>query len=122
LIDRSQPDAVFLDIVLTGIGGGNGLDALRRIRKAYSNLPIIVLSGRATEAPDPFGRLAAASYLSRRLAGLAAHGAASGDEAPEQVAEPRQEDKRYNRPHRARRGLAALILVRIAEKSVCPFG
>lgn len=42
---REPPDAVFLDIVMPGM---DGIEVLRRIRERHPALPVIVLSGWAS--------------------------------------------------------------------------
>ena len=45
LLDREQPEGVFLDLVMPGV---SGLEALRRIRERAPNLPVVVVTGFAT--------------------------------------------------------------------------
>jgi DNA-binding response OmpR family regulator len=45
-IAAEPPDAVFLDMVMPGI---SGLDVLREIRRTHRDLPVLVLTGRATD-------------------------------------------------------------------------
>ncbi len=45
LLDQKRPDAVFLDLVMPEM---SGLEVLRRIRRAYPALPVIVITGRAS--------------------------------------------------------------------------
>src|SRR3989304_1564010 len=47
LLDQKRPDAVFLDIVMPGMGG---IEVLRRIREVYPALPVIVITGHASTA------------------------------------------------------------------------
>jgi CheY-like chemotaxis protein len=47
LLDRVHPDAVFLDVRMPGI---DGIEFLRRIRKTYPVLPVILITGSAS--PD----------------------------------------------------------------------
>lgn len=47
LLDQEHPDAVFLDIVMPGMGG---LEVLRRLRAKDSALPVIVITGHASPA------------------------------------------------------------------------
>ena len=45
LLEQRHPDAVFLDIVMPEI---NGIEVLRRIRETNRNLPVVVITGRAS--------------------------------------------------------------------------
>ena len=45
LLDQTRPDAVFLDIVMPGL---SGIDVLRQIRQTRQDLPVIVITGRAS--------------------------------------------------------------------------
>lgn len=47
ILDQKRPDAVFLDIVMPGMGG---IEVLRRIREVYPALPVIVITGHASTA------------------------------------------------------------------------
>ena len=47
LLAQKRPDAVFLDIVMPGMGG---IEVLRRIREAHPALPVIVITGHASTA------------------------------------------------------------------------
>lgn len=46
LLEESRPDAVFLDLVMPGM---DGTEVLRRIRAKDATLPVIIVSGWATE-------------------------------------------------------------------------
>jgi len=46
-IEDSLPDAVFLDIVMPGL---DGIATLRRIREKAPDLPVIILTGGASES------------------------------------------------------------------------
>ena len=45
-IEESLPDAVFLDIVMPGM---DGIEVLRRIRARFPHLPVIILTGWASD-------------------------------------------------------------------------
>ena len=45
ILSKNPPDLVFLDIWLPGM---DGLEALPRIKEAYPDLPIIMISGHGT--------------------------------------------------------------------------
>lgn len=45
-VEQNPPDAVFLDMVMPGM---DGIEVLRRIRARHPDLPVIILSGWATE-------------------------------------------------------------------------
>ena len=45
-IEAHRPDAVFLDILLPKI---NGIEVLRRIRAIDADLPVIIITGHATD-------------------------------------------------------------------------
>lgn len=52
---RHRPDAVFLDIVMPEM---NGIEVLRRIRETHRDLPVIIITGRASpEQVDEARRL-----------------------------------------------------------------
>ena len=46
MIEESLPDAVFLDVVMPGM---DGIEVLRRIRARSPDLPVIILTGWASE-------------------------------------------------------------------------
>ena len=45
LLEQRRPAAVFLDIVMPEL---NGIEVLRRIRQTDRNLPVIIITGRAS--------------------------------------------------------------------------
>lgn len=45
-IDAEVPEAVFLDLVMPGL---SGINFLREVRQRYPVLPIVVVTGRATQ-------------------------------------------------------------------------
>ena len=46
LLGRSEPDALFLDVSMPGM---NGLDVLSRVKRMRPSLPVVVITGHATE-------------------------------------------------------------------------
>ncbi|MGH7324035.1 MAG: response regulator [Candidatus Rokuibacteriota bacterium] len=46
LLGTSEPDALFLDVSMPGM---NGLDVLAEVRRRRPALPVVVITGRATE-------------------------------------------------------------------------
>lgn len=46
IIAEGWPDAVFLDIVMPGMDGN---EVLRRVRASWSGLPVIIMTGWATD-------------------------------------------------------------------------
>ncbi|NJD10375.1 MAG: sigma-54-dependent Fis family transcriptional regulator, partial [Gemmatimonadetes bacterium] len=46
-IGAGEPDVVLLDLALPG---ANGVEVLRQVRRAHPNLPVVMMSGRATLA------------------------------------------------------------------------
>ncbi len=46
VLEQSRPDAVFLDVAMPDL---DGIEVLRRIRDKHAQLPVIILSGWATD-------------------------------------------------------------------------
>ncbi len=63
LVQRTPPDLVILDI---GLPGMDGLEALRELRRATQNLPVIFLTGRRREFDEVLGlELGADDYITK---------------------------------------------------------
>ncbi len=63
LAQRMPPDLVILDI---GLPGMDGLEALRELRRATQNLPVIFLTGRRREFDEVLGlELGADDYITK---------------------------------------------------------
>jgi two-component system response regulator MprA len=45
-LEKDRPDVVFLDIVMPA---PNGIEVLRRIRERWQELPVVIISGGASE-------------------------------------------------------------------------
>lgn len=66
ILAHRRPDAVFLDIVMPGM---EGTEVLRRIRERDPHLPVIILSGWATESQTQAAwRLGATDVLQKPVA------------------------------------------------------
>ena len=63
LVQRTPPDLVILDI---GLPGMDGLEALRELRQATQNLPVVFLTGRRREFDEVLGlELGADDYITK---------------------------------------------------------
>jgi len=63
VINREEPDIVFLDIVLPGVGG---LEILKLLKKLKNDMLIVMMSGFATEAKAKYAlQLGAFDYLKK---------------------------------------------------------
>ena len=63
LMDDDLPDVVVLDLKMPGI---DGMEVLRRIRKAYPNVQVIMLTGHGSEKDEKEARkLGAFEYLQK---------------------------------------------------------
>jgi DNA-binding response OmpR family regulator len=88
-IDRQRPDGVFLDIQLPTI---SGIDVLRRIRSLHPTLPVIIITGHATErqidealelgALDVVLKPQILNQIESALEGLRRRTSSGGDEPP----------------------------------------
>ena len=47
LVERSEPDIIFLDLLMPGLSGYQTLDALQKI--PVFNCPVVIVSGNATD-------------------------------------------------------------------------
>ncbi len=65
-VDSARPDLLLLDL---GLGGGDGVSLVRRIRDQTGSLPIIVFSGSITNADEVRGlaALGVTGYLNEHL-------------------------------------------------------
>ena len=62
-IEENPPEAVFLDIIMPGM---DGIEALRRIRERAPGLPVIILTGGASESQlDEARRLGVTDIISK---------------------------------------------------------
>lgn len=65
MIEADTPEIVILDVMMPGIGG---FEVLRRIKKQYPQLPVILLTGRGSEKEGIKGmQLGAFDYLMKPL-------------------------------------------------------
>jgi DNA-binding response OmpR family regulator len=65
LIDRERPDAVFLDIVMPEL---DGVEVLRRIRQRLPELPVVVISGGASDRQrEDVHRLGVTDFVEKPL-------------------------------------------------------
>ena len=63
LVDDQVPDVMVLDLKMPGI---DGMEVLRRIRKAYPEVQVIILTGHGTEKDEKEARkLGAFEYLQK---------------------------------------------------------
>lgn len=62
-VEDKEPDVMVLDLKMPGI---NGMDVLRRVRKAYPKIQVIILTGHGTEKDEEEARrLGAFEYLEK---------------------------------------------------------
>ena len=65
LVDRENPDAVFLDIVMPE---PDGVEVLRRIRRRSPELPVVVITGGASEEQrEDLRRLGVTDFVEKPL-------------------------------------------------------
>ncbi len=63
IVDNQVPDVMVLDLKMPGI---DGMEVLRRIRKAYPKVQVIILTGHGTEKDEKEARhLGAFEYLQK---------------------------------------------------------
>ena len=63
IVDNQVPDVMVLDLRMPGI---DGMEVLRRVRKAYPNVQVIILTGHGTEKDEKEARrLGAFEYLQK---------------------------------------------------------
>lgn len=63
LVDKEMPDVMVLDLKMPGIGG---LEVLRRVRKTYPDVQVIMLTGHGSEKDQKEARrLGAFEYLQK---------------------------------------------------------
>lgn len=62
-VEEKEPDVMVLDLKMPGI---DGMEVLRRIRKAYPNIEVIILTGHGTKKDEENAkRLGAFDYLEK---------------------------------------------------------
>ena len=62
-VNEKEPDVMVLDLKMPGI---DGIEVLRRVRKTYPNLQVIILTGHGTEKDeDRARRLGAFDYMQK---------------------------------------------------------
>ncbi len=62
-VDEKEPDVMVLDLKMPGI---DGIEVLRRVRKTYPNLQVIILTGHGTEKDEERARrLGAFDYMQK---------------------------------------------------------
>jgi DNA-binding response OmpR family regulator len=62
-VDQQEPDVMVLDLKMPGI---DGLEVLRRVKKAYPDIEVIMLTGHGTERHEEEARrLGAFDYLEK---------------------------------------------------------
>ncbi|MBW1981250.1 MAG: response regulator [Deltaproteobacteria bacterium] len=62
-VDEQEPDVMILDLKMPGI---DGMEVLRRVKKAYPNIQVIILTGHGTEKDEEEARrLGAFDYLEK---------------------------------------------------------
>jgi len=63
IVDDEVPDVIVLDLKMPGI---DGMEVLRRIKKAYSNVQVIILTGHGSEKDEKEARrLGAFEYFQK---------------------------------------------------------
>jgi DNA-binding NtrC family response regulator len=63
IVQEQEPDVMVLDLKMPGI---DGMEVLRRVRKAYPNVQVIILTGHGTEKDEEEAkRLGAFAYLQK---------------------------------------------------------
>lgn len=63
IVKDQEPDVMVLDLKMPGI---DGMEVLRRVRKAYSHVQVIILTGHGTEKDaEEAKRLGAFAYLQK---------------------------------------------------------
>jgi DNA-binding response OmpR family regulator len=62
-VKKEEPDVIVLDVKMPGM---DGIEALRRIKKAYPNVEVIILTGHGTEKDEEAARhLGAFDYIKK---------------------------------------------------------